>query len=69
VLAVILSISYSALMGQVFALLLENPIALTTSAQGWLIWFFAIIAIGSIASALPAWNAARQPVNEVLAYE
>jgi putative ABC transport system permease protein len=69
VLAVILSIPYSALMGQVFALLLENPIALTASAQGWLIWFFVILAIGAVASAFPAWNAARQPVNAVLAYE
>jgi len=69
VLAVILSIPYSALMGQVFAILLKNPINLTTSAEGWIIWFLAIIVIGAIASAFPAWNAAKQPVNEVLAYE
>jgi putative ABC transport system permease protein len=69
VLAVILSIPYSALMGQVFAVLLKNPINLTTSAEGWLIWFFVILAIGSVASAFPAWNAAKRPVNEVLAYE
>jgi putative ABC transport system permease protein len=69
VLAIFLSIPYSGLMGQVFAILLRNPINLTTSAEGWLIWFFAILAIGSVASAFPAWNAARQPVNQVLAYE
>ena len=69
VLAVILSIPYSGVMGQVFAVLLKNPINLTTSAEGWLIWFFVILAIGTVASAFPAWNAARQPVNEVLAYE
>ena len=69
VLAVILSIPYSVLMGQVFAVLLKNPINLTTSAEGWLIWFFVIIVIGAVASAFPAWNAAKQPVNEVLAYE
>ncbi len=69
VLAIILSIPYSGLMGQVFAVLLGNPINLTTSAEGWIIWFFVIIAIGSVASAFPAWNAAKRPVNEVLAYE
>ncbi|HEY9756654.1 MAG TPA: hypothetical protein V6C97_15910 [Oculatellaceae cyanobacterium] len=56
-------------MGQVFAVLLKNPIDLTTSFEGWLIWFFAILAIGSAASAFPAWGAAKKPVNEVLAYE
>ena len=69
VLAVILSIPYSGVMGQVFAILLKNPINLTTSAEGWIIWFLAIIVIGAIASAFPAWNAAKQPVHEVLAYE
>jgi putative ABC transport system permease protein len=69
VLAVILSIPYSVLLGQVFAVLLKNPINLTTSAEGWIIWFFVIIAIGSVASTFPAWNAAKQPVNEILAYE
>ncbi|MBK9925255.1 MAG: FtsX-like permease family protein [Anaerolineales bacterium] len=69
VLAVILSIPYSGMMGQVFALLLKNPINLTTSITGWSIWFVTIIFIGTIVSALPAWNAAKQPVNEVLAYE
>jgi putative ABC transport system permease protein len=69
VLAVILSIPYSALMGQMFAVLLRNPIDLTTSTEGWGIWFFVILTIGAVASALPAWNAARQPVNAVLAYE
>ncbi|HEX2994017.1 MAG TPA: FtsX-like permease family protein [Anaerolineales bacterium] len=69
VLALLLSIPYSGVMGQVFAVLLKNPIDLTTSLEGWTIWFFTILAIASIASAFPAWNAARQPVNEVLAYE
>lgn len=69
VLAVILSIPYSGLMGQMFAVLLKNPINLTTSAQGWAMWFFIIVAIGTVASAFPAWSAARRPVNEVLAYE
>ncbi len=69
VLAVILSIPYSGLMGQMFAVLLKNPMNLTTSVQGWAMWFFIIVAIGAVASAFPAWNAARRPVNEVLAYE
>ena len=69
VLAIILSIPYSELMGQVIAVFLESPMDLTTSVAGWTIWFFAILAIASVASAFPAWNAAKQPVNEVLAYE
>ncbi len=69
VLTVILSIPYSQLMGQVIAIFLESPMDLTTSASGWIIWFFAILAIASVASAFPAWSAAKRPVNEVLAYE
>jgi putative ABC transport system permease protein len=68
-LAVILSIPYSMIMGQLFAILLKNPINLTTSLLGWIEWFFVILMIGAVASALPAWNAAKQPVNAVLAYE
>jgi len=69
VFAAFLSIPYSGVMGQVFAILLKNPINLATSAAGWFIWFVIILAIGSVSSAIPAWNAARQPVHEVLAYE
>jgi putative ABC transport system permease protein len=69
VFAAIFSIPFTAVMGQVIEVFLESPMALTTSTVGWVIWFFVIIAIGSVASAFPAWNAARQPVNEVLAYE
>jgi putative ABC transport system permease protein len=69
VLAILLSIPYSGLMGQMFAVLLKNPMNLTTSLPGWAMWFFIIVAIGVVASAFPAWNATRRPVNEVLAYE
>jgi putative ABC transport system permease protein len=68
-LAVILSIPYSQLMGQIIAVFLESLMDLTTSLEGWIIWLFTVIVIASIASAFPAWNAAKQPVNEVLAYE
>jgi putative ABC transport system permease protein len=69
VFAVILSIPFTVLMGKVIEIFLESPMNLATSAEGWIIWLFAIIVIGAVASAFPAWNAARQPVNEVLAYE
>jgi putative ABC transport system permease protein len=65
----VLSIPYTVLMGQVFAVLLEYPINLTPSVAGWVIWWLSILAIGALASALPAWNAARQPVAQALAYE
>jgi len=68
-LAIILSIPFTVLMGKVFEIFLESPMNLATSLEGWIIWLFAIIVIGAVASAFPAWNAARQPVNVVLAYE
>jgi putative ABC transport system permease protein len=68
-LAVILSIPFTILMGKVIEIFLESPMTLATSVEGWLIWLFAIIVIGAVASAFPAWSAARRPVNEVLAYE
>lgn len=68
-LAFILSIPLTALLGQVFEVLLESPMALATSAAGWVPWFSVITAIGSVASAFPARDAARQPVNAALAYE
>jgi putative ABC transport system permease protein len=68
-LAILLSIPYSGLMGQVFAILLRNPMDLATSVEGWILWLLVVIMIGAAASAFPAWNAARRPVNEVLAYE
>jgi putative ABC transport system permease protein len=68
-LAILLSIPYSQLMGQVFGLFLESPINITTSLGGWAIWLSIVSAIAVVASAVPAWNAAKQPVNEILAYE
>jgi putative ABC transport system permease protein len=68
-LSIILSIPYNILMSWVFDLMLKSPIDLTNSYLGWSIWLFVIIFITSIASGIPAWNAARQPIHDVLAYE
>ncbi len=67
--AVLLSIPLSGLMTQVFDIGFGMPVSLTLSGGGWVIWFFAVVAIAVIASASPAWSAVRKPVDRVLAYE
>ena len=37
--------------------------------QGLVIWLGIVIALAAVASLLPAWNAARLTVRDVLAYE
>lgn len=68
-LALIVSIPYSLLMGQVFGLLLKNPINLTTSFIGWFEWLIAAVVISGAASFIPAWFAVSRPVNSSLIYE
>lgn len=67
--AAVLSVPTTALMGEVFRVMLEYPISLATSWAGWLIWLAAIVVIGMVASAFPAGWAARRPVQATLAYE
>lgn len=67
--AILFSMPPTFLMGKVIEIFLESPMNLVVSVEGWIMWFFVIVAIGTVASAFPAWNAAKQPVNEVLAYE
>lgn len=67
--AIILSLPFSSAMSQVFDLLLNSPLTISVSPAAWVIWFFAILLISASASAIPAWNAAKRPVWETLAYE
>ena len=39
------------------------------SIEGALLWLFLVIILAALASFLPAWNASRLTVREVLAYE
>jgi putative ABC transport system permease protein len=54
------------MVGQGF---LRSPIAFKFSLQGMLLWLVSIILISMIASWLPARNAARLSVRDILAYE
>lgn len=49
-------------------MLLQEPLFYTFGWLGLAIWLGLILAIAALASALPAWRAARLTVREVLAY-
>jgi putative ABC transport system permease protein len=48
---------------------LQAPLSYTFSASSVLIWLVVVVILAALASFLPAWNAARLTVREVLAYE
>ncbi len=56
----------SDLVGQQF---LSAPLDYTFSLNGVLLWLGVVIVLSALASFLPAWNASRLTVQEVLAYE
>jgi putative ABC transport system permease protein len=58
--------SLSAAVGTQF---IHAPLAYTFSGSGALIWLGGILVLASLASLLPAWNASRLTVRDVLAYE
>jgi putative ABC transport system permease protein len=47
----------------------EAPLNYTFSARGALLWLGIVLILATLASLLPAWNASRLTVREVLAYE
>jgi putative ABC transport system permease protein len=49
--------------------ILGSPMNLSFTPQGILIWLGVVIVLSVVASILPARNAARLTINEVLAYE
>jgi putative ABC transport system permease protein len=48
---------------------LQAPLNYTFSLQGMLLWLAIVLVLAALASVLPAWNASRLTVREVLAYE
>lgn len=66
VLAVPIGKLLSDLVGQGFV---GAPLDYTYSAGGALFWLVALVVLAALASFLPAWNAARMRVRDVLAYE
>jgi putative ABC transport system permease protein len=53
-------------IGQQF---LSAPLDYTFSINGVLLWLGVVVVLSALASFLPAWNASRLTVREVLAYE
>ena len=49
--------------------LLQAPPSYVFSTAGAMIWLGIVLVLAAIASFLPAWNASRMTVQEVLSYE
>ena len=70
VLAVILSIPFTYLLSTIVSVaVFQSPIDVVFTYSGYAIWFGLVLALSAIASILPARNAARLTIREVLAYE
>jgi putative ABC transport system permease protein len=74
----IISWIFGSLVSLPISLLLDNvagvafvttPLPFILSADGYIIWLVGIIVLSTAASAIPAYNASRLTVREVLAYE
>ncbi|MBI2759748.1 MAG: ABC transporter permease [Chloroflexi bacterium] len=69
-LAIILSVPFTYLLSYIVSLaVFETPIKTVFTITGYLIWFGLVLVMSAIASILPARNAARLTIREVLAYE
>jgi putative ABC transport system permease protein len=69
-LAVLLSIPFTYLLSTIVSLaVFQTPIAVVFTYSGYAIWLGLVLALSAIASILPARNAARLTIREVLAYE
>jgi putative ABC transport system permease protein len=70
VLAVLLSIPFTYLLSTIVSLaVFQSPIDVVFTYTGYAIWLGLVLALSAIASILPARNAARLTIREVLAYE
>jgi putative ABC transport system permease protein len=69
-LAVILSIPFTYLLSTIVSLaVFQTPIHVVFTYTGYAIWLGLVLALSALASILPARNAARLTIREVLAYE
>jgi putative ABC transport system permease protein len=48
---------------------LQMPLDFVFSLAGLTVWLGLVVVLAALASALPAWNASRVSVRDVLAYE
>jgi putative ABC transport system permease protein len=69
-LGVILSIPFTYLLATIVSLAVFSvPITVLFTIDGYLLWLGIVLLLSAIASVLPARNAARLTIREVLAYE
>ncbi|SFL57344.1 FtsX-like permease family protein [Pelosinus propionicus] len=57
---------FSNMLGNAF---MNAPFSFTFSIGGAILWLIIVIVLAAVASFLPAWNASRLSIREVLAYE
>lgn len=70
VLAIILSVPFTYLLATIVSLaIFETPIDVVFTYLGYAIWFGLVLVLSVVGSILPARNAARLTIREVLAYE
>lgn len=69
-LAVLLSIPFTYLLSTIVSLaVFQSPITVVFTYSGYAIWLALVLVLSVVASILPARNAARLTIREVLAYE
>jgi putative ABC transport system permease protein len=70
VLAVILSVPFTYGLSMIVSMaVFETPIKVVFTFTGYLIWLALVLVLSAVASVMPARNAARLTIREVLAYE
>ncbi|HEU4772317.1 MAG TPA: ABC transporter permease [Candidatus Udaeobacter sp.] len=68
--AIILSIPFTYLLSTIVSLaVFQSPIDVVFTYSGYAIWLGLVLVLSALASILPARNAARLTIREVLAYE
>ena len=68
VMGALLSLPFSSLINSLVSSALDFEVFYAFSTFGLLLWLAIVIGIAALASILPAWNASRLTVREVLAY-
>ncbi|MFN2104857.1 MAG: FtsX-like permease family protein [Candidatus Promineifilaceae bacterium] len=69
VLGSLLAFPFSVMLLELMAVAFSAPVEPIFTPRGYILWLFVVLALSIIASVLPARNAARLTIREVLAYE
>jgi putative ABC transport system permease protein len=68
-LGILLALPISELLARTVGLIFNVSLPVAISLEGFTIWLAVVLALAWLASLLPAWNAVRLTVRDVLAYE